>query len=85
MAMVLNKDYSIRITNKSFAFSKNGKPILNNKKLHVSLSHSNSMIAVAVSDFDVGVDIEKVVNKTMAKTLSKALHVKNDCLEVTSK
>ena len=37
----------------------NGKPYLKNKSVHFNISHSESLVAVAVSDRDVGVDLEK--------------------------
>lgn len=38
----------------------NGKPYLKNELVHFNISHSESLVAVAVSDRDVGVDLEKI-------------------------
>lgn len=36
------------------------KPFLKNRKKFFSVSHSNDFIALAFSDYDCGVDIEKL-------------------------
>ena len=41
----------------------NGKPLLKNKKKYFSISHSCEKIAIAFSDFDCGIDIEKMKNR----------------------
>lgn len=38
----------------------NGRPHLENSHLHISLSHSDQMVACAVSEDPVGIDIEKI-------------------------
>lgn len=43
----------------SVSTEKNGKPFLIGSELHFSLSHSGSFAACALSDFPVGVDLEK--------------------------
>jgi 4'-phosphopantetheinyl transferase len=40
-----------------------GKPYIPDYEKFISLSHSNNMVAVAVSDFPVGIDIERVNRK----------------------
>ncbi len=49
-------------TNENIVFERdtNGKPYLKNKSVHFNISHSESLVAVAVSDRDVGVDLEKI-------------------------
>ena len=41
----------------------NKKPFLKNRKKHFSLSHSGDKIAIAISDFNCGLDIERIKNR----------------------
>lgn len=41
-------------------YSENGKPFSENTKLHFSISHSGDYAVCAVSERDVGIDIEKI-------------------------
>jgi len=45
------------------AFTDTGKPYLPDSSIHISLSHSHGLCAVAVADKPVGVDVE-VIKKT---------------------
>lgn len=47
------------IENRELVFD-NGKPMLLDGRKHFSISHSNDLIAIAFSDSNCGVDIEKV-------------------------
>ena len=59
LCYILNKDYDIFITPK-FKYGKNKKPYFENiKKLYFNLSHSNNKIAGAVSDCNIGIDIQE--------------------------
>ena len=52
----------------------NGKPYITNKqKLFFNLSHSKNGLALAISDCEIGVDIEKIkeFNKSVAKRFLK--------------
>ena len=42
-------------------YSKNGKPFINNE-LFYSIAHSNNYIAVAISNKNIGIDIEEIDN-----------------------
>ncbi|MBQ7340929.1 MAG: 4'-phosphopantetheinyl transferase superfamily protein [Oscillospiraceae bacterium] len=48
------------ITNAKLHRASNGRPYLANSHLHISLSHSDQMVACAVSEDPVGIDIEKI-------------------------
>jgi 4'-phosphopantetheinyl transferase len=52
-------------TNKKNVFLKDqyGKPYVYNSDTYVSLSHCDKMVAVAISDFPVGIDIENLNDK----------------------
>jgi 4'-phosphopantetheinyl transferase EntD len=41
------------------SYLKNGKPILNNSKTNVSISHSRNFVAFATAPFPIGIDIEE--------------------------
>ena len=69
LCYILNKDYDIFITPK-FKYGKNKKPYFENiKKLYFNLSHSNNKIAGAVSDCNIGIDIQeqRKISKSMIK------------------
>jgi phosphopantetheinyl transferase len=53
---ILSNVYNIKNTEIEFI---NSKPHLINKEKCFSISHSNEYIAIAVSDFNCGIDIEK--------------------------
>lgn len=53
-------------------FSKNGKPIISSKK-YLSLSHSLNMVAIAVSNKPVGIDIETIIPFTIVRSLAQRL------------
>lgn len=46
-------------------FNDNGKWVDKNGKIKFSLSHSNNLVAVAVSDDEIGVDVEMVSDKIL--------------------
>ncbi len=52
---------SFGFNNRNLVFEKdsNGKPYLNERQVHFNISHSENMVAVAVSDRDIGIDLEK--------------------------
>lgn len=54
---ILRENYGIKDSELIF---KNNKPMLKNKEKCFSLSHSAELLAIAVSDFNCGVDIEKM-------------------------
>lgn len=58
LAKALDK-YNLKITNYEFKYENNGKPFLSGCPLHFSLSHSGDLVAVAISDDVIGVDIQE--------------------------
>lgn len=42
-----------------------GKPYLKNLPFHISISHSSDLVAVAVSRFPVGIDVEKIKDRDL--------------------
>lgn len=56
------------------------KPFLKNRKKFFSVSHSNDFIALAFSDYDCGVDIEKIKIREF-EDISKRMGFKCNTLE----
>ena len=50
--------------NLRISYSKNGSPNLNNHQ-HVSISHSGDLACIIISEKEIGVDIEKISDKTL--------------------
>ena len=59
------------------------KPFLKNRKKFFSVSHSNDFIALAFSDYDCGVDIEKIkdTSNKEQRIKRKQFYLKNDFKE----
>ena len=62
LGCVLKKLYNISIDKITIKKSKYGKPFLfpNSKNIKIGISHCQHIIAVAVSNCEIGVDVEKV-------------------------
>ncbi len=56
----LLKEYGI-IEIPKFAYNEFGKPFLPNLPIHFSLSHCKEAVACAVSDHNVGIDVESII------------------------
>lgn len=54
-----------------FTFGKNGKPYLMDSVLHFSLSHSGDYILLAVSDKEIGADIQEKQPKDVVKLANR--------------
>ena len=74
---ILREKYSIE--NREIVF-KTAKPSLKNKEKYFSLSHSSERIAIAFSDFDCGIDIEKIKPRDF-DAISARMNFKCDNLE----
>lgn len=48
----------------NISYSKNGSPNLNNHQ-YISVSHSGDLICIIISEKEIGIDIEKVSNKSL--------------------
>lgn len=51
------KKYNIDLTKEDIKINKNGKPFID-KNIYFNISHSKDLVAIAISDSEVGVDIE---------------------------
>lgn len=54
-------------------FSASGQPTLPGQELFVSVSHSKNIVAAAVSDAPVGIDVECITNRNITNLAEKCL------------
>ncbi len=59
------------VTEPVLVYNQRGKPYLQDNRVYFSLSHSQTLTAVAVSDKKVGLDVEKVKKDNHAHVLSR--------------
>ena len=62
-------DY-LHLENKEIFISKYGKPYFKNSNIYFNYSHSKNYIACAVSDYEVGIDIEqtnRIINNLISQ------------------
>ena len=59
---------------------KNKKPYLKNRRKYFSISHSNEYIALCFSDFDCGVDVERIKERDY-KSIAERMHFDSNSLE----
>lgn len=57
---ILVADYHLDLSKIEYIYNDYGKPYLKNLNLFFSISHSNGVVAVGVSDKEVGIDLELV-------------------------
>lgn len=57
---ILSQNYRIEENAFFLDSDENGKPFIVGKPFEISISHSIDTVAVAISDFPVGIDIEKI-------------------------
>lgn len=61
----VSETYNIKKEDLVFSVSESGKPFCkSHKEIHFSISHSGDFVAVAISDKEVGIDIETLKNPT---------------------
>ena len=74
---LLKENY--KIENRKILFQ-NKKPIIINNQKHFSISHSNEYIALAFSDDNCGIDIEKIKNRDF-KSIAQRMNFSVNNLE----
>lgn len=69
----LRKEYGITEV-PEFVYNEFGKPLLPDLPIHFSLSHCKNAVACAVSDYNVGIDVENIVtyNPDVARRVGTA-------------
>ena len=69
--------FGIPLKNQKFRYTKNGKPyLLGYDNIHFSISHSEELVACAVCDFPVGIDVQKIY--AVSDNLKALLGTKSD-------
>ena len=71
---ILEANYNINIKDIELVYNENGKPSIKDSNIHFSLSHSNNIVILAVSDHEIGIDIElisDVKDNLVKKVLTK--------------
>lgn len=57
---LLKKHYKIDYKDLTFYLNKYNKPYIKNKNIYFNISHSYNYVAVAISNKEIGIDIEKI-------------------------
>ena len=60
----------IDYNNIDYFINDNGKPFIKNSKIYHNISHSHDYVITAISDKEIGIDIEKI-RKTNSKTIER--------------
>jgi len=63
----LNKTYSELV----FLKTSEGKPYLDNEKIHFNISHSANAVVISIADKPVGIDIQVIVKKRSLKNIAQ--------------
>lgn len=56
------------------SYTENGKPILENGKIHFSVTHTDELFFLAFSDEEIGVDAEVITRKVNYSPILKKIH-----------
>lgn len=70
LIQLLKDEYNLDYEDVSILKNGNGKPYINDKNIYFSISHSNDYVVVAVSNNEIGVDIERI-KATDLKTIKQ--------------
>ena len=62
LSKMLSHYYGLDINGVTIAENNFGKPYLVNSEIKFSISHSSDAVVCSISDFDVGVDVEKIAD-----------------------
>lgn len=67
---LLKDNYKVDYEELNFIENESGKPYIKNKPIFYNISHSYQYVITAVSDYEIGVDIEKI-RPTSIKTINQ--------------
>jgi len=74
---ILKEKYDIDLSKEEIYLNEFKKPYIKNKSIYFSISHSSSLSLIAISDNEVGADIEELINyDNLDKLASKILSTK---------
>lgn len=80
LRMVFLKEFLVEIKNLDIIFNENGKPIT--EKYYFSISHSNNVSIVAISDNKIGIDIQEIKITNKIKKLASRLLKDKENLDI---
>ena len=75
----LLSDFNIDLSIKEIKTTINGKPYIDD--IYFSISHSKNMVCIMISDYECGIDIEKIDSSVKHELLSKKVLSKEEYLE----
>ena len=73
------------IENEPILKTKNGKPYINRKDVHFSLSHTHGMVACAIATLPIGIDCEIVKSSKKFESLANRFFTENEIQYLKSK
>ena len=73
-------DYVIKKENisESIVYNKYGKPDFSNFNKHFNISHSGNFVIIAISNYEIGIDIQKIVEYDDMKLNKMIKHIYSD-------
>lgn len=72
----LNEYFNINILKDDIIYDKNGKPYIKNNQKKISFSYSNELAIVGISDYNLGIDVEKI--KKYDEKIVKRIYSKSE-------
>lgn len=75
---IVLKEYNLNIDDLTLKYNEYGKPLFD--EFDFNISHSNNIIAIAISKKEIGIDIQLI--KDDVNVFAKTLNLKNDSIEV---
>lgn len=60
LSLALRKEYGLSLSELTIAKNSHGKPYFENSAVKFSVSHCSGLVCCAVSEFDIGIDCEKI-------------------------
>lgn len=75
---VLKEEYLIDIYSLSMVYNEYNKPYFKNCPIYFNISHCENMIALIISNKEVGIDIEKIREIKNKEIIAKKLNIKTN-------
>lgn len=72
----LSEYFNINILKDDIIYDKNGKPYIKNNQKKISFSYSNELAIVGISDYNLGIDVEKI--KKYDEKIVKRIYCKSE-------